>query len=620
MNWKTSLTFLLAVLLLFNCKKKDDITDSEETGRAMFEVYTLLNKTYDQFLDNAATTNGNPWEAIMLTDDWIRAQAGVATTEVDDSIYIHIEMTSGLQTMFHFNEIDQDGFSAYRGGGSSGGRLTNLQSSSEGCSNTIENTKVLIYAAAYSEFYKQAEMQRILDLFANADQEYEVSLLKDAQCTPEVFETFKDYGLVIMDTHGAGISFMTGTKFTVTPTPPPDSSQFKAYIIQKIGSANYDKLLTGKCKLGVTAKYDFFISNIDWYNSPIHSIENREYELWITTEYIKASPDLPNTVVFGNMCYSGITKTGYSKLVMGTAFINKNPISYYAYALNDLKSSPVHNNFSKRMEDSLVNSLINDKDSTGIAHLSSNGNEFGESVVAGRILYLKHFKSPTWCYGGCEDAGTFTDPRDGQTYKYECIGGKTWMVENLRYNAPGSKCYDDSPGNCSSYGRLYQPLQMLNGDDPVPPGGQAVQGICPEGWHLPTREEVNKLITAIGGNQINTDTTGVLGISEKVGIKLKSALTWNDDPPSLTDPLRNSSEFNGLAQGYFNTALGTYRGIGNGGAFWTSSFINNDPAQIFTFGLNSFEEAGFSSYGISLGAVLGPVNDAPYFGCRCVKD
>ena len=38
--------------------------------------------------------------------------------------------------------------------------------------------------------------------------------------------------------------------------------------------------------------------------------------------------------------------------------------------------------------------------------------------------------------------GTFTDPRDGQTYKYTTIGGRVWMAENLNYDdgAGGSSC------------------------------------------------------------------------------------------------------------------------------------------------------------------------------------
>ena len=81
--------------------------------------------------------------------------------------------------------------------------------------------------------------------------------------------------------------------------------------------------------------------------------------------------------------------------------------------------------------------------------------------------------------------GTFTDPRDGKTYKTTTIGTYTWLAENLDYATDSSFYYNNDTVN-KVYGRLYT--------------WNAAQVALPAGWHLPTYSELKFLYDNLGGD------------------------------------------------------------------------------------------------------------------------
>ena len=129
--------------------------------------------------------------------------------------------------------------------------------------------------------------------------------------------------------------------------------------------------------------------------------------------------------------------------------------------------------------------------------------------------------------------GTLTDKRDGHTYKTVQIGEQVWMAENLNYDyqteITHSMCYEDKQENCDAYGRLYTFAAAVDsaglfGDGCLGCGGlkpneagnlkESSRGVCPEGWHLPSKGEWEQLFTIVGGN---VNAAKVLRTADEIG-------------------------------------------------------------------------------------------------------
>lgn len=156
--------------------------------------------------------------------------------------------------------------------------------------------------------------------------------------------------------------------------------------------------------------------------------------------------------------------------------------------------------------------------------------------------------------------GTFTDPRDGQTYNIVTIGNQTWFAENLNYQTADSWWYNNSSANGDVYGRLYTRNAALSA--------------CPNGWHLPSDEEWKTLEMALGMSLSEADAEGYRGTDE--GEKMKSTSGWLNNGDGT-----NSSGFNALPGGYY---LGNAcYDLGSNGDWWSSSeyrYLNYDDNRV----------------------------------------
>jgi len=165
--------------------------------------------------------------------------------------------------------------------------------------------------------------------------------------------------------------------------------------------------------------------------------------------------------------------------------------------------------------------------------------------------------------------GIFTDARDGKKYVWAEIGTQTWLVENLNYEAKGSRCYEDRPANCIDYGRLYNM--------------ETAKKVCPKNWHLPSKAEWEALVATVGG--------------EKTAAKyLKATHGWNHYEEIVPGNGKDKFGFSALPGGY--GADGYFYKIGYQGNWWNSSeyiYLKNtdDHIEYAIYG-NDFKDGLFS--------------------------
>lgn len=123
----------------------------------------------------------------------------------------------------------------------------------------------------------------------------------------------------------------------------------------------------------------------------------------------------------------------------------------------------------------------------------------------------------TVTYGQPCDPPTLTD-YDGNVYHAVQIGSQCWMQENLRTTSyangnpiamghTGSStndAYRYAPENDMSkvplYGYLYNWPALVNGSSGSSSNPSGLQGVCPNGWHVPSNAEWNDLATCLGSN------------------------------------------------------------------------------------------------------------------------
>jgi len=612
--------FLITVAF-FACKK--DNSDNNRTDKSVENMTTLVNTQEGAAFAfmNSMQSGNDSLDAFIDMVKWVLQQADVNKAFITNASVLRIEYKNGLEGFIVATAVDAQGNPYDRGGGggsqgSGNAGLTNLFKTSSS-DHIIENKKILVFSPVFSPQFDYDQK------LATGKIKLEATQVSGVNADLAVINTFKDYGLVVINTHGLPHGFSIQCKVSSFNTPvPPDGSTFtREEILAMFTGVNglpLDKFQNGE--LAFTKRI--------YYHRPTSKISTTG-EVLVRDKYIRNLPQMSNAIVFGNYCYSGFTFDGPQKNNMSEAFKSIGAVAYYGYAFSDGSSAIAPNPWAFYMEDSLITNLING-DSTGIAHLENNitlqdvEGRFQISTSSGEIeaklenlnrggLWFKpvtvpkiydfafrHFFDPRYKYG----CGTFTDPRDGNVYNLACIGDQTWLAENLRFNAPGSRFYNDDPANGAIYGRLYKFSTMMAGAGIVSPTQQGPRGICPEGWHLPSLKDFAQLRTTLIAENGSTG----------LGTQLKARNNaWLSDP-TLSSPLRDKSGMAFLPSGAFSYSGGSsfFWGEGEeGGIFLASPYSSTTPGEVALIYLEN------SSADIGVDEVT-PGDDMR--SCRCVQD
>ena len=265
-----------------------------------------------------------------------------------------------------------------------------------------------------------------------------------------------------------------------------------------------------------------------------------------------------------------------------------------------------------RMTQTQIKAITNP--ANGLTVFNTNDSKFYTYVLDDNKWKEIQFGSGTITPGvgtlTCGEA--FVDIRDGQYYPTVQIGTQCWMQKNLnigtRINGSNDQtdndtiekyCYDNDIANCDTYGGLYQWDEMMQYVTT-----EGTQGICPDGWHLPTDTEWKTLEMYLGMSQTHADAADAWRGADEGGKLKETGFThWSSPNTGAT----NSSGFTALAGGSRQIA-GSFGNLTIYGIFWSSSKNGTTNAWSRYLSYNYakvYREGTYKAYGFSV---------------RCVKD
>ncbi len=170
---------------------------------------------------------------------------------------------------------------------------------------------------------------------------------------------------------------------------------------------------------------------------------------------------------------------------------------------------------------------------------------------------------------------TFTDSRDNQEYGITEIGNLVWFAENLNWAGAGNGyAKTDVMGEIT--GRLYT-WNDATGGVSASGLGRGPQGVCPEGWSIPTKEDWEDLGKALNAGQDVAFNSNWIGLGDDVMInaKFNGEKFWPYTPDCNPE---NRFGWAALSGGSCTNNYNNYSGLRSYGFWWSATEMASDKA------------------------------------------
>ncbi len=236
----------------------------------------------------------------------------------------------------------------------------------------------------------------------------------------------------------------------------------------------------------------------------------------------------------------------------------------------------------------------------------------GTAIIDSCTVCVSGTTNLTACTQDCAGnwGGDAVEDIEENCYNTVQINEQVWMKENLKVThyqngdeIPTALNKDDwvnlTSGAYAVYGDDYLNTEIIDmwgnlynwyvvNDE---------RGICPIGFHVPSKVEWSTLVTFLGG-------------SSSAGGKMKkpSQNDWNYYSDEISEQATNESNFSATATGYRHYNNGNYQSLGGQAYFWASTNENDNNAWRLNLSYNSSN------------ATLETLNKRYGFSIRCLKD